>query len=581
MVKLTIDGREALVPEGSTILEAAASLGIKIPTLCYLKDINEISACRICVVEIDGFERLVPSCTEKVAEGMVVHTNSHRAKTASETNLKLILSQHDGDCTTCVRSRNCHLQDLASELNIIDNPYPKEVKKNEWPENSYLIRRESKCIKCMRCIEVCDKIQTLKVWDVKGSGSRTTVGVRLNRVFTDADCALCGQCITHCPTGALSIRDDTAKVSAALEDPEITTVVQVAPAVRTAWAEHLGLTREEATVGRMAAALRALGFDYVFDTNFTADLTIMEEGSEFVERFTHKDRYNWPMFTSCCPGWVRFVKSQFPEYTTNLSTAKSPQAMFGAVAKSYFAEKIGVDPHKMRVISVMPCTAKKSECDIPNLKDACGDPDVDVVITTRELGRLLKSYHVNVKELEETPFDSPLGSGTGAAVIFGATGGVMDAALRSAYFLVTGSNPPADAFTAVRGMKGWKEASFDVPGAGTVRVAVVSGLGNTRALMEALKRGEVEYDFVEVMACPGGCSGGGGQPIHEGQELADTRGQVLWNLDKNSAIRYSHENPDVLALYAEYLEKPLGHRSHHLLHTDLTEWSVPLNPELQ
>ncbi|MBR5115383.1 MAG: [Oscillospiraceae bacterium] len=581
MVKLTIDGREALVPEGSTILEAAASLGIKIPTLCYLKDINEISACRICVVEIDGFERLVPSCTEKVAEGMVVHTNSHRAKTARETNLKLILSQHDGDCTTCVRSRNCHLQDLASELNIIDNPYPKEVKKNEWPENSYLIRRESKCIKCMRCIEVCDKIQTLKVWDVKGSGSRTTVGVRLNRVFTDADCALCGQCITHCPTGALSIRDDTAKVSAALEDPEITTVVQVAPAVRTAWAEHLGLTREEATVGRMAAALRALGFDYVFDTNFTADLTIMEEGSEFVERFTHKDRYNWPMFTSCCPGWVRFVKSQFPEYTTNLSTAKSPQAMFGAVAKSYFAEKIGVDPHKMRVISVMPCTAKKSECDIPNLKDACGDPDVDVVITTRELGRLLKSYHVNVKELEETPFDSPLGSGTGAAVIFGATGGVMDAALRSAYFLVTGSNPPADAFTAVRGMKGWKEASFDVPGAGTVRVAVVSGLGNTRALMEALKRGEVEYDFVEVMACPGGCSGGGGQPIHEGQELADTRGQVLWNLDKNSAIRYSHENPDVLALYAEYLEKPLGHRSHHLLHTDLTEWSVPLNPELQ
>ena len=581
MVKLTIDGREALVPEGSTILEAAASLGIKIPTLCYLKDINEISACRICVVEIDGFERLVPSCTEKVAEGMVVHTNSHRAKTARETNLKLILSQHDGDCTTCVRSRNCHLQDLASELNIIDNPYPKEVKKNEWPENSYLIRRESKCIKCMRCIEVCDKIQTLKVWDVKGSGSRTTVGVRLNRVFTDADCALCGQCITHCPTGALSIRDDTAKVSAALEDPEITTVVQVAPAVRTAWAEHLGLTREEATVGRMAAALRALGFDYVFDTNFSADLTIMEEGSEFVERFTHKDRYNWPMFTSCCPGWVRFVKSQFPEYTTNLSTAKSPQAMFGAVAKSYFAEKIGVDPHKMRVISVMPCTAKKSECDIPNLKDACGDPDVDVVITTRELGRLLRSYHVNVKELEETPFDSPLGSGTGAAVIFGATGGVMDAALRSAYFLVTGSNPPADAFTAVRGMKGWKEASFDVPGAGTVRVAVVSGLGNTRALMEALKRGEVEYDFVEVMACPGGCSGGGGQPIHEGQELADTRGQVLWNLDKNSAIRYSHENPDVLALYAEYLEKPLGHRSHHLLHTDLTEWSVPLNPELQ
>ena len=580
MVKLTIDGREVLAPEGSTILEAAASVGIRIPTLCYLKDVNEISACRICVVEVDGFERLVPSCTEKIAEGMVVHTNSHRAKTARETNLKLILSQHDGDCTTCVRSRNCQLQDLASELNIIDNPYPKEVRKNEWPENSYLIRKESKCIKCMRCIEVCDKIQTLRIWDVKGSGSRTTVGVRLNRLFTEADCALCGQCITHCPTGALSIRDDTARVTAALEDPELTTVVQVAPAVRSAWAEQLGLSREEATVGKMAAALRALGFDYVFDTNFTADLTIMEEGSEFVQRFTHRDAYSWPMFTSCCPGWVRFVKSQYPEYTTNLSTAKSPQAMFGAVAKSFFAEKIGVDPHKMRVISVMPCTAKKSEADIPNLKDACGDPDVDVVITTRELGRLLKSYHVNVKDLKDEPFDSPLGSGTGAAVIFGATGGVMDAALRSAYYLVTGENPPADAFTAVRGMKGWKEAAFEVPGAGTVRVAVVSGLGNTRALMEALKKGEAEYDFVEVMACPGGCSGGGGQPIHEGQELADTRGKVLWNLDRNSKLRYSHENPDVAALYREYLEKPLGHRSHHLLHTDLTEWSVPLNPEL-
>ena len=581
MVKLTIDGRVCSVPEGYTILQAAESIGIRIPTLCYLKDINEISACRVCVVEVEGFERLIPACTEKVFDGMVVFTNSHRARTARETNLKLILSQHDGDCTTCVRNKNCQLQDLAAELDIIDNPYPKDVRKNDWPEDSYLIRKESKCIQCMRCIQVCDKIQTLKIWDVMGSGSRTNVGVRLNRRFTEADCALCGQCITHGPVGALYVRDDTDKVIAALEDPEITTVVQVAPAVRSAWAEQLGLTREEASVGRMASALRALGFDYVFDTNFTADLTIMEEGSEFIERFTHRDQYPWPMFTSCCPGWVRFVKSQFPEYSRNLSTAKSPQAMFGAVAKSFFAERIGVDPHKMRVISVMPCTAKKSEADIPNLKDACGDNDVDVVITTRELDRLLRRYHVNVKDLEETPFDSPLGSGTGAAVIFGATGGVMDAALRSAYYLVTGVNPPADAFTAVRGMKGWKEASFDIPGAGTVRVAVASGLGNTRALMEAVKAGRVEYDFVEIMACPGGCAGGGGQPIHEGQELADTRGAVLWNLDANSAIRYSHENPDVLALYEQYLEKPLGHRSHHLLHTDITEWEVPLNPELR
>jgi NADH-quinone oxidoreductase subunit G len=281
------------------------------------------------------------------------------------------------------------------------------------------------------------------------------------------------------------------------------------------------------------------------------------------------------MFTSCCPGWVRFVKSQFPEYTTNLSTAKSPQAMFGAIAKSFFAEKIGVDPHKMRVISVMPCTAKKSECDIPNLKDACGDPDVDVVITTRELGRLLRSYHVNVKELKDEPFDSPLGSGTGAAVIFGATGGVMDAALRSAYYLVTGSNPDADAFTPVRGSKPWKEATFEIPGAGKVRVAVVSSLGATRKLMEALDRGDVEYDFVEVMACPGGCAGGGGQPIHEGAELASDRGSMLWDLDANMPIRFSHENPDVLALYKEYLEKPLGEKSHHLLHTDHHAWDMP------
>ena len=575
MVKLTIDGRSCSVPEGTTILDAAASIGIHIPTLCFLKGVNEISACRICVVEVDGFERLIPACTEKVADGMVVHTNSHRAKTARETNMKLILSQHDGDCTTCVRSRNCQLQDLASELNIIDNPYPKDVKKNEWPENSYLIRKESKCIKCMRCIEVCDKIQTLKIWDVKGSGSRTTVGVRLNRVFTEADCALCGQCITHCPTGALSIRDDTAKVTAALEDPEITTVVQVAPAVRAAWAEEFGLPKGTTAIGKMVAGLKALGFDYVFDTNFTADLTIMEEGSEFIQRFTHRDQYRWPMFTSCCPGWVRFVKSQYPEYTTNLSTAKSPQQMFGAVAKSYFAQKIGVDPHKMRVISIMPCSAKKAECAYEPFRDACGDPDVDVVLTTREMARLFKADRILPDKLPDWEFDSPLGTGTGAAVIFGATGGVMDAALRSAYYLVTGKNPDADAFTPVRGSKPWKEAVFEIPGAGKVRVAVVSSLGATRKLMEALDRGEVEYDFVEVMACPGGCAGGGGQPIHEGAELASDRGSLLWELDANMPLRFSHENPEVLALYKEYLEKPLGEKSHHLLHTDHHAWSMP------
>ena len=352
-------------------------------------------------------------------------------------------------------------------------------------------------------------------------------------------------------------------------------MVQVAPAVRAAWAEHYKLDPKFATAERMVTGLKHMGFDYVFDTNFTADLTIMEEGSEFIERFTHRDRYTWPMFTSCCPGWVRFLKGQYPRYIDNLSTAKSPQQMFGAVAKSYFAEKLGVDPHDIFVVSIMPCTSKKSEAALPTMNDACGDRDVDVVLTTREMVRMFRGEQVDPTMLDEIPFDSPLGSGTGAAVIFGATGGVMDAALRSAYYLVTGSNPDADAFTAVRGMDGWKEATFSIPGAGDVRVAVVSGLGNTRRLMKALDEGRVSYDFVEVMACPGGCAGGGGQPIHDGKEMAKYRGGVLWNLDKKAAIRYSHENSDVMDLYRDYLKAPLSHKAHHLLHTDHHGWKMP------
>ena len=362
-----------------------------------------------------------------------------------------------------------------------------------------------------------------------------------------------------------------------LADPELTTVVQVAPAVRAAWAEYFGLRPEQAAPGVLASALRELGFDYVFDTNFSADLTIMEEGSEFIERFTHRDAHTWPMFTSCCPGWVRFVKGQFPQFAKNLSTAKSPQQMFGAVAKSYFAEKIGVDPKKLRVISIMPCTSKKAEAALPTMRDACGEQDVDVVITTRELVRMLRCSMIDPSALEESGFDSPLGSGTGAAVIFGATGGVMDAALRSAYYLVTGKNPDPDAFSSVRGMQGWKEASFEIPGAGTVRTAVVSGLGNTRKLLEVIASGLAQYDFVEVMACPGGCAGGGGQPIHDGVECAEQRGNVLWGLDKTSALRFSHENPDVQALYTEFLGKPLSECSHHLLHTDIDAWQMPQN----
>ena len=566
MVNFKIDGRQLSAPKGTTILEAAENAGIPIPHLCFLKEINEIGACRLCVVEVEGTERLVPSCNTTILEGMVIHTNTPRVRRARRTNMHLLLSQHRSECTACIRSGNCELQTMARALNIHQQPYMPKLERSRVNFETPIVRDATKCIKCMRCVQVCDKIQNMHIWDVAGTGSRTTVDVSKHRNLRDTDCTFCGQCVTHCPTGALTVRDDTHLVIRALADPEITTVIQVAPAVRVAWAEAFNLSPEMATTGRMVAALKAVGFDYIFDTNFTADLTIMEEGSEFLHRFTHAGEYSWPMFTSCCPGWVSFLKSQFPDYVNNLSTAKSPQQMFGAIAKSYFAEKKGLDPKKVFVVSIMPCSAKKAEKDLPGMNSACGDPDVDVVLTTREMVRLFKSDMLVPADLEEAQFDSPLGSGTGAAVIFGATGGVMDAALRSAYYLVTGTNPDADTFTEVRGNYPWKEASYVIPGAGLVKVAVVSGLGNTRKLMEAIQSGKVEYHFVEVMACPGGCAGGGGQPIHEGKEMAGCRGEKLWKLDANAAIRYSHENPDVLELYQTYLEKPLGEKSHHLLH---------------
>ena len=580
MVKLTVNGVALEVPENTTLLEAAKLAGTPVPSLCYWKGLNEIGACRVCVVEVEGIDKLVTACNNPVQEGMVVHTNSPRVRSARRTNLRLILSQHDCQCAFCVRSGNCELQKMAMEANLLYIPYPIDIRKSQWDRSAPLIRQESKCIKCMRCIQVCDKIQSLNIWDVAGTGSRVSVNVSHNRTIREADCAFCGQCVTHCPTAALRERDDTEPVLDALADPEITTVVQVAPAVRVAWAEQFGLTPGPETTGRMVTALKRLGFDYVFDTNFGADLTIMEEGSEFVERFTHREDYAWPMFTSCCPGWVRFVKSNYPEFTDNLSTAKSPQQMFGAVAKSYFAEKIGVDPHKMKVISIMPCLAKKEEAALEPLRDACGDPDVDIVLTTREFVRMVRSDHIQVENLPESAFDSPLGTSTGAAVVFGATGGVMDAALRSAYYLITGRNPNADTFRAVRGMDNgtWKEAAFNIPGAGVVRVAVVSSLGRTRNLVEALRRGNAPYDFVEVMACPGGCAGGGGQPIVDGVEMAEYRGGALWELDKGERVRFSHENNDVQALYRDYLEKPCGQRSHHLLHTDHHAWQMPPAP---
>ena len=572
MVNITVNGINLSVPENTTILEAANSAGIHIPTLCYLKDLNEIGACRICMVEIEGKDKLVAACNNPVYEGMVVYTDSAKVRNARRVNLELILSQHNTECTTCVRNGNCTLQTLTEEMGIINNPYPVKKPANKWDPDSPLIRDNSKCIKCMRCIQVCDKVQGLNIWDIIGTGTHTRVGVTGGQSFSTAHCSLCGQCITHCPVGALYERDDTKCVTEALFDKEKTTVIQIAPAVRAAWGEQLGLSREKATVKRLVAALRKIGFNYIFDTNFSADLTIMEEGSEFVEKLTHKDENKFPMFTSCCPGWVRFIKTEYPDMVDMLSTAKSPQQMFGAVTKTYFAEKIGKTPDEIYSVSVMPCTSKKSECDIDTINGSSAK-DVDKVLTTREIVKLIKSFGIDVEKLEEEEFDSPLGDGSGAAVIFGATGGVMEAALRSTYYLVTGKNPDPDAFKAVRGLNGpWRESEITVNGT-VVRVAVASGLGNARKLIEAIKAGEVQYDFVEIMACPGGCGGGGGQPIHDGCELAGERDNVLYAIDKDNPIRFSHENPAVLKVYEEYFGSPLSHKAHELLHTDHFSWT--------
>ena len=573
MVNLKINNVDVSVPENTTILEAARLAGIEIPHLCYLKDINEIGACRVCVVEIEGMDELVSSCNTLCRDGMHVLTNSPKARACRRYNIEFILANHKSHCTTCTRSGNCVLQKISNDLGIVDTPFENTYEESAWNMESPLIRDTSKCVKCMRCIQTCDKIQSMGIWDITGTGYRTTVGVKDNQDIKDTHCVYCGQCITHCPVGALRERNDLSKLYRALADPEITTVVQVAPAVRVAWGEGVGLHSSMSTTGKMVSALKQIGFDYVYDTVYSADLTIMEEGSEFVERFTHKDEYSWPMFTSCCPGWVRFTKHEYPDYVKNLSTAKSPQQMFGAVIKSYVAKKNDIDPDKIFSVSVMPCVAKKYECGVEQVNDAGHGRDVDMVLTTRELDRLIRADRIQVEHLNESRFDEVFGEGTGAGVIFGATGGVMEAALRSAYFLITGSNPPVEAFKQVRGMDGWKEAVFEIEGM-DVRVAVASGLANTRRLMEAIDKGEVEYDFVEIMACPGGCAGGGGQPIHEGEELAESRGKSLYGIDKNSKLRFSHENPSVILTYEEYLEKPNSHLAHELLHTDLESWEL-------
>ncbi len=578
MVNLTIDKTPVSVPEGTTILEAAKQVGIQIPTLCYLKDINEIGACRVCVVEIEGKDKLVAACNNVAEEGMVVSTNSPKVMRSRKKTVQMLLSQHETNCAYCIRDGNCSLQSLAKDLNVLDVPYEKHIEKSRWNRKFPLIRDNSKCIKCMRCVQVCDLIQDVDIWDTNGTSDRLSVVVRGGRKIEETECTLCGQCITHCPVGALHERDDTDKVWDAISDPKKVTVVQVAPAVRAAWGEELGLSREEATMGKITDALKRIGFDYVFDTVFSADLTIMEEGTEFVSRFTSGDTEKMPMFTSCCPGWVRFIKSQYPELVDRLSTAKSPQQMFGATMKSYFAKQIGVAPEDMVTVSIMPCTAKKGEVNMDLFYEEYAGHDVDISLTTREMNRMIRTAHIDPQTLKEAECDQLMRDGTGAGVIFGTTGGVMEAALRSAYYLITGENPDPDLFKDTRPpvyQNGtWTEAVYHIKDL-TIRTAVTSGLSNTRKLIDALKRGEVHYDFVEIMACPGGCSGGGGLPIHDGQELAVERGSRLRDLDEASPVRLSHENKDIQNLYRDFYGEPNGHLAHQLLHTDHHSWEMP------
>ncbi len=621
MVNATVNGTPIALPEGSKIIEAVFASGNYVPTLCGLEGISDIGACRVCVVEVEGVERLVPACNTALEEGMVIRTDTPRVLGARRVNVSLLLSQHDVQCATCVRNGNCVLQDLAQDLNILDVPYEKEPTFTPWDAAFPLIRDSSKCVRCLRCVQVCHKVQGCDVWDIKNRATRLDVGVRDGLPIEEAGCTLCGQCITHCPTGALRARDDIDAVLEALADPDVVCAVQVAPAVRTSWGEALDLPAELATEGRLAATFRALGFDYVFDTNFGADMTIMEEGSELLERLGGQGAM--PMFTSCCPGWVRYLKINHPDKLAHLSSAKSPQQMFGALLKEYVGPKLGMVPPKedthglegvregaglgigvdtnpvgtganddaavaagaetgfatsapmgTRIfnVSCMPCVAKKYEAAVEEMVRET-EPDVDAVLTVRELGRLIRLMHVNVAALDETSFDDPMNEGSGAAVIFGATGGVMEAALRSAYFLVNGTNPDPDAFTEVRGLDGWKEKTFDLGGS-EVRIAVASGLANAEKLLAAIDAGEVEYDFVEVMACPGGCAGGGGQPIHEAREMAGERGQTLYALDRTRPTRFSHENPNVTTCYEEFLGEPLSHLAHDLLHTDQEQWTL-------
>ncbi|HAY72320.1 MAG TPA: ferredoxin [Ruminococcaceae bacterium] len=569
MVNIKINGMPLSVPSGITILEAARYAGIEIPTLCYLKKINQIGACRICMVEVKGARSLVASCVFPVNEGMEILTNSDRVRNSRRTTLELILSTHERKCLSCVRSTNCELQKLCKEYGVeneskFDGVTPDYAYDDSMP---HMIRDNSKCILCRRCVAACDE-QGISVIGANARGFDTCITSPFEREIKEFSCIACGQCIVNCPTGALREKDDTPKVLEAINDPEKYVVVQTAPAVRAALGEEFGLPIGTDVEGKMVAALRRLGFDKVFDTDFSADLTIMEESNELIERITNGGAL--PMITSCSPGWVKYCEHYYPDQLDHLSTCKSPQQMFGATLKTWYAQKMDIDPAKIVSVSVMPCTAKKFEVGRDN-QSASGYADVDISITTRELARMIKSAGISFNSLPDETYDSPLGEGSGAAVIFGATGGVMEAALRTAVEKITGQALDSVDFTEVRGMDGVKEATYTV-GDLSVKVAVASGTKNAKTLMEQIKNGTSEYQFIEIMGCPGGCINGGGQPIVSAavrnfEDFRSKRASVLYNIDKNNENRKSHENSAVKRVYDEFFGEPGSHKAHEVLHT--------------
>ena len=573
MVNLVIDGKEISVKEGTTILQAALQNGIDIPTLCFLKEINEVGDCRMCIVEVEGRKGFATSCIQKVEEGMVVKTHSHAVVEARKIILDLILSNHHRDCLTCSRNGNCELQELAAKFNVQVVEFEGERTKHKVDDKSPSIVRDfNKCILCRRCVATCKYVQKIGAIDCINRGFDSCISTTYDHSLNDVDCTFCGQCIESCPTGALKEKENIQDVWKKLRDEDAFVVVQTAPAVRVALGEEFGMPIGTNVAGKMITALKSIGFDRVFDTNTGADLTIMEEANEFIERIQNDGVL--PMITSCSPGWVRFAEKNFPENLDHLSSCKSPHQMFGAIIKSYFADKYNIDREKICVVSVMPCIAKKYECSRDEM-EVDGVRDVDYVITTRELARMIKQANIDFCELEDGKFDEPMGEASGAGAIFGTTGGVMEAAIRTAVDTLEGKSMDKLEYTQVRGEKGIKEATLKIAGK-DIKVAVASGLANARKIMEQIKDGKCDYHFVEIMACPGGCIMGGGQPIKSSKirstvDVAKLRRDALYSIDEKSIIRKSHENPFMIKLYKEFLEKPGSHKAHKYLHTTYTK----------